>query len=96
MSMRNFFNKTLNPQTFRRHFKQIQCFVQLNLKLFFFSPQGLIEMKSPADAEKVVAAANMNKITVAGKHPKILVSTKHAHLNKWYWIVIYALHFCVL
>ncbi|XP_050983622.1 matrin 3-like 1.1 [Labeo rohita] len=47
---------------------------------------GLIEMKSPADAEKVVAAANMNKITVAGKHPKILVSTKHAHLNKWYFL----------
>lgn len=53
-------------------------------------------MKNASDAERVVAAANMNKITVAGIHPKISVSTKHAHLNKRYWIVIYALNFYVL
>lgn len=53
-------------------------------------------MKNASDAEKVVAAANMNKIAVAGIHPKVSVSTKHAHLNKRYWIVIYALNFYVL
>lgn len=58
--------------------------------------QGLIEMKHASDAEKVVAAANMDTITVAGIHPKIEVSTEHAHLNKRYWIVIYALIFYVL